>query len=86
MASETAARDKTNEKTDDDGEEKSSNLSDTPYAESIRLGHSLYAIPGDYTIRVSIGDNSDTGSLKINAPKDYEPRVKEPYKVRGKKG
>ncbi len=70
---------------DDAEDERTFSLADTPYAESVRLGHSLYAIPGDYTIRVSVGDNSDSTELKIKAPKDYEPRVKEAYKLRGKK-
>jgi hypothetical protein len=61
------------------------NLSDTPYSESVRLGHILYATPGKYSIRVTVGENSDSVSLKIKPPKDYEPRTSEPYKLRGKK-
>ncbi|MDH4018367.1 MAG: hypothetical protein OEU84_02105 [Xanthomonadales bacterium] len=60
------------------------NLSETPYAESVRLGHTLYATPGDYTIRITVGENSDSTGLKIKAPKDYEPRLKESYRIRGK--
>jgi hypothetical protein len=89
LAAETSAQEKAKESTAeadaDDEEEKTFNLADTPYAESIRLGHSLYAVPGDYTIRVSVGENSDSTELKIKAPKDFEPRVKETYKLRGKK-
>ena len=81
LAAETAAQ---NLATESSEEEKALDLADAPYAESTRLGHSLYAIPGDYTIRVSVGENSDSTKLKINAPKDYEPRFKESYKVRGK--
>lgn len=61
------------------------NLSKTPYAESVRLGHDLYAIPGKYTIRISQGDLSDEVELKIEAPKAYEPRSKPSPKVRGRK-
>jgi len=89
LAAETSAREKAEESEDDadtdDEEEKTFSLADTPYAESIRLGHSLYAVPGDYTIRVSVGENSDSTELKIKAPKEFEPRVKEAYKLRGKK-
>jgi len=99
LAAETSAQEKAKENSkdsaeedatedaaeEDDEEEKTFSLADTPYAESTRLGHSLYAIPGDYTIRVSVGENSDSAELKIKAPKDFEPRVKETYKLRGKK-
>jgi photosystem II stability/assembly factor-like uncharacterized protein len=60
------------------------NLAKTPYAESVRLGHDLYAVPGDYTVRVSMGENSAESTLKIKPPKAYEPRVKESYKLRGR--
>lgn len=86
VAAETTAKGLAKESTTDaeEKEEETFSLADTPYAESIRLGHTLYAIPGDYTIRVSVGENSDSAELKVKAPKDYEPRVKEPYKLRGK--
>ena len=86
LAAETTAQDKAREDAQDGDEEQPLSLVDTPYAESVRLGHSLYAIPGDYTIRVSVGENNDSTELKINAPKGYEPRMKASYKVRGKKG
>jgi photosystem II stability/assembly factor-like uncharacterized protein len=85
LAAETSARDKAKECAVDDEETPVFNLADTPYAESVRLGHTLYAVPGDYTIRVSVGENSDSTELKIEAPKDYEPRLTEPYTLRGKK-
>jgi photosystem II stability/assembly factor-like uncharacterized protein len=92
LAAETSAQEKAKESAaeadsddDTDEEEKTFSLADTPYAESVRLGHSLYANPGDYTVRVSVGENSDSTELKIKAPKDFEPRVKETYKLRGKK-
>ena len=89
LVAETTAQEKAQEKaqesTTDAEEEKVFSLTDTPYAESVRLGHSLYVIPGDYTIKINVGDNSDSAELKIKAPKDYEPRVKETYKLRGKK-
>jgi len=85
LAAETAAREKAKESTDDADAEKTVSLADTPYAESVRLGHDLYVIPGDYTVRVVVGENSDSTGLKIKAPKDFEPRVKQTHKLRGKK-
>jgi len=85
LAAETAFLEKGEEKPADAGGEKAINKADTPYAESVRLGHALYAIPGDYTVRISMGENSDSAGLKIVAPKGYEPRVKQAYKLRGKK-
>jgi len=82
LAAEAAAQ--AQKRTADADAEKSFSRADTPYAESVRLGHSLYATPGDYTIRVSVGENSDSVGLKIKPPKDFEPRFKEPYKLRGK--
>ncbi len=61
------------------------NLASTPYAESVRLGQVLYAVPGDYTVRVSVADKHDSIGLKINPPKAFEPRTKKTYKLRGKK-
>ena len=86
LAAEAASLRKSKEKADPGTEEQDISLADTPYAESVRLGHSLYAVPGDYTVRVSVGKNSDSTELNIKAPKDYEPRFKQAYKLRGKKG
>jgi photosystem II stability/assembly factor-like uncharacterized protein len=86
LAAEAASLRKSKEKADPGTEEQDISLADTPYAESVRLGHSLYAVPGDYTVRVSMGKNSDSTELNIKAPKDYEPRFKQAYKLRGKKG
>jgi len=85
LAAEAIAQDKAKENSDGENEDKTTSLADTPYAESVRLGHAMYAIPGDYSIRVSLGGHSDSTDLKIKTPKDYEPRIKEPYKLRGKK-
>jgi photosystem II stability/assembly factor-like uncharacterized protein len=86
LKAESTAQDKADEGAGaGEQEEKTFSLADTPYSESVRLGHALYAIPGDFTIRVSVGENSDSAELKIKAPKEYEPRVKEDYKLRGKK-
>ena len=84
LLAETAALEKAKESQVDTKEEKTVSMADTPYAESIRLGHVLYAIPGEYNVRVSVGENSDSTSLKIKPPKDYEPRAVQTYKLRGK--
>jgi photosystem II stability/assembly factor-like uncharacterized protein len=83
LAAESAALQKSKE--GGDAKDSDINLSRTPYAESVRLGQQLYAVPGDYTIRVSVGDNSDSTGLKIKAPKAFESRAKQTYKIRGKK-
>jgi photosystem II stability/assembly factor-like uncharacterized protein len=86
LEAESTAKDKADDRTGTGEQEKKTfSLADTPYSESVRLGHALYAIPGDYKVRVSVGENSDSAELKIKAPKEYEPRVKEDYKLRGKK-
>lgn len=84
LTAESAALEKAKADAGDEGSAVTT-LADTPYAESVRLGHDLYAIPGDYTIRVALGDNSAESTLKIKPPKAYEPRFKEPYTLRGRK-
>ena len=84
LAAETSAAEQAGDEVVGAEEAKTANMAEMPYAESVRLGHALYAIPGDYTVRVTVGGNSDSTGLKIKAPKDYEPRFKESYKIRGK--
>ncbi len=86
LAAEAASLEKAKEDANKGQEEKAVGLEDTPYAESVRLGHILYAIPGEYTVRVSVGENKDSNGLKIVAPKEYEPRTRQKYKLRGKQG
>lgn len=85
LTAESSSLEKAQESSSESEEEKTHSLADTPYGESVRLGHALYAIPGDYTVRIELGKNSDSNSLKIKAPKDYEPRYSPAYKLRGKK-
>ena len=85
LAAETAALEKASEEAADQEEQSSPGLASTPYAESVRLGHALYAMPGDYTVRVVVGENSASTELKIKAPEGFKPRFEEPYKVRGRK-
>jgi hypothetical protein len=61
-------------------------LAKMPYAESVRLNHRLYAIPGKYTVEVSLDEARVETALEIQAPEPRKPRVKSPPKVRGKHG
>ena len=85
LAAESVSLEKAKEASPESKETEVSSLADTPYSESVRLGHTLYAIPGDYTVRIELGKNSDSTGLKIKAPEDYEPRSSQPFKLRGKK-
>ncbi len=85
LTAESAGLEKAKESNSESEGEMTPGLADTPYSESVRLGHTLYVIPGDYTVRIQLGKNSDSSSLKVKAPKDYEPRSSQAYKIRGKK-
>ncbi|UXI68186.1 WD40/YVTN/BNR-like repeat-containing protein [Tahibacter amnicola] len=54
------------------------NLSKTPVAESVRLGHRLLATPGKYTVRLEQGSASSETALEIKAPEARKPRAKAP--------
>ena len=58
---------------------------DTPLQQSVELGHPLYVLPGDYTVRVTLGRNTASNDLIVQAPKDFESRGKSEPKLRGKK-
>jgi photosystem II stability/assembly factor-like uncharacterized protein len=61
------------------------NLSETPWAEAVRLDRPLYATPGTYTLRVEIGETSSDTEIVVEAPEPREPRVKPKPKIRGQK-
>ncbi len=61
-------------------------LAATPYAQAVRLGHSLFAMPGKYTLEVSMGAAKSDTALEIKAPEERKPRIKPAPKVRGKDG
>ncbi len=84
LAAEKVGLEKAKADADANKQDETFSLASTPYAESVRLGQELYAIPGEYTVRVSIGDKVDSTALKINPPKAFEPRAKKTYKLRGK--
>lgn len=57
---------------------------DMPYQQSLSLGHPLYVMPGEYQVRVTMGDNSSSSELMVNAPEPFRSRVKSEPEVRGK--
>ncbi len=59
-------------------------LARSRYAESVRLGHRLYALPGKYTIRLALGGTTSETKLEIKAPEAYKPRAKPKPKLRGR--
>jgi photosystem II stability/assembly factor-like uncharacterized protein len=59
-------------------------LARTPYAESVRLGHRLFAVPGKYTVRVALDGAQSETPLEIKAPEPRKPRAKPPAKIRGR--
>ena len=64
--------------------EEPATLARTPYAESVRLGHRLFAVPGKYTVRVSLAGAKSETPLEIKAPEPRKPRAKAEMKIRGK--
>jgi len=59
-------------------------LARTSYAESVRLGHRLFALPGKYTVRVALGTAKSETALEIKPPEARKPRAKVPAKIRGR--
>lgn len=66
-------------------EDQREQLQNQRYAESLRLGHRLYPLPGDYQLRIEGDEVQHQVDLKIKAPKAWEPRWEPPYKRRGEK-
>ena len=59
-------------------------LSNRRYAESVRLGHRLYVLPGDYELRFTAGAETATTELEIKAPTPYKPRYEPAFSIRGR--
>lgn len=53
-------------------------------AESLRLGHPLYVLPGNYQVRVALGEAEAAADWEVKAPEKFEPRSKPPMKIRGR--
>jgi hypothetical protein len=65
--------------TDDSGR-----LAKTPYAESVRLGHRLYLLPGDYTLQLQLAGHTSETPFVVAAPEPRKPRATPAPKIRGK--
>jgi nucleotide-binding universal stress UspA family protein len=63
--------------------DKRGELKHQPYAESQRLGHRLYPVPGKYTLEIAHVDTTSRSGFEIEAPKSQEPRWTPAYKLRG---
>lgn len=57
-----------------------------PYAESQRLGHRLYPVPGKYTLEIVHANTTSRSGFEIKAPKPQDPRWTPAYKLRGDDG
>ena len=66
--------------------DKRGELKHQPYAESQRLGHRLYPVPGKYTPEIAYADTTRRSGFEIEAPKPQDPRWTPAYKLRGDDG
>ena len=57
----------------------------TPWAEADRLGWPLYVTPGEYQLRLTVGDASGDTDLTVEPADPVEPRAKKKPKIRGQK-
>lgn len=69
-----------------EAERQNPNLSKTPVAESVRLGHRLMALPDDYRIEFAQGEATAEVKFKVKAPEKRQPRGIPTPKIRGEKG
>lgn len=58
---------------------------DWPWKEAVRLGWMLYATPGDYTLRVTVGEASAETDFTVTPPPPLEPRTPAEPKIRGQR-
>lgn len=58
---------------------------DRPLHQSKALQHPLYILPGDYTVRLQLGEHSANTDLTVKAPRAFEPRAKKKPAIRGRK-
>lgn len=63
--------------------DKREELKHQPYAESQRLGHRLYPVPGKYTLEIAQADTTSHSGFEIEAPKAKEPRWTPAHKLNG---
>lgn len=55
-----------------------------PWTEAVELGWPLYATPGDYTLRVTLGEAESERSFEMKSPRKRTPRVAPEPKIRGR--
>lgn len=67
-------------------ERRAPNRSQTPIAESVRLGQLLMITPGDYTLELRQGASVEERGFKVEPPEERDPRGIPPPKMRGEKG
>ncbi|MEJ2535307.1 MAG: glycosyl hydrolase, partial [Gammaproteobacteria bacterium] len=72
------------EEADAAGADDPDQLANRRYAESVRLGHRLYVLPGDDTLRVAAGGATAETELEVKAPEPFKPRHEPPFRVRGR--
>jgi len=58
---------------------------DEPYQQAMKYGHPLYVQPGDYQIRVRLGEAEATGHLTVAKPTPWPDRGPKEPELRGKK-
>ncbi|MEM8930224.1 MAG: glycosyl hydrolase [Acidobacteriota bacterium] len=58
---------------------------DWPRKEAVRLGWPLYATPGSYTLRVTVGDDSADTDFSVDPATPFEPRQAPEPKIRGQR-
>ena len=78
-------RKKDRDKTAADASKDKGKLTQTPWAEAVRLGWPLYVTPGDYTLRVKVGEAAAETAFKVTAPTPRTPRQQPEPKIRGQK-
>jgi hypothetical protein len=70
---------------EDDGPGEGS-LAKTPWAETVRLERPLYITPGNYTLKIAVGEESSETELVVDKPRKREPReTKKKLEIRGVK-
>jgi hypothetical protein len=69
---------------DKDANASAPSLDKTPVAESVRLRHRLFAVPGEYTLRVELNGAKSETKLTVESPESRKPRAPEKPKLRGR--
>ena len=76
---------KAEEKTGDQSEPELHTKAKWPRAEAARLGWKPYVTPGDYTLKITVGEGAGETDLSVSKPDSPRPRTKKKPKIRGQK-